>query len=682
MIQTIDLKIGKYLYPVKVCRTHKRIFFQYGYNKGITEELKSMEGAQYHGYDGAPYRELALSIFKQDKIWSVVDSCRNQFQLEYLRNGNPYAKWDKFLKAPIDLEFERNLRQHQKYHISHAMMVHYGIWAAEMGTGKSLMAIEVMERSGFDDWWWIAPKSALRSVNLQLLEWGSQVHPKLMTYEGLVKLVKEWTPGMRAPRGVFFDESQKIKTPTAQRSQASKHLADSIRADWGDDGFVILMSGSPAPKSPLDWWHQCEVAYPGFLKEGTLVKFRLRLGLHEQKESMAGGTYNEKLTWLDDEKKCKHCGKYAEDTVHISGSTDIQYHEFEKSINEVDKLYRRMKGLVVVTMKKDCLDLPEKQYRVIKCDVLPSTVRAARMIAAQAKSTAQALTLLRELSDGFQYVERHDGDDPCPLCQGSGKRKDFRIKDEYKEEYEATGLIDIGDQELTEDEYRATYFNYDEVDCEHCAGSGKVPHYVRDVERVPCPKDEVFINLLEEHEDVGRLVCYAGFSGSVDRCVEVALSQKWAVVKWDGKGVKVWDADGSPIRTLSKPLANGAFRDADGSVEPITLFQKAFAEHPRVVFIGNAEAAGTGLTLTASPSIVYYSNSFNADSRIQSEDRIHRMGMDENRGATIYDIHHLPTDKYVLDNLKEKRKLLDISLGQIVNVFDEAEPQKLINLRD
>ena len=72
-----------------------------------------------------------------------------------------------------------------------------------------------------------------------------------------------------------------------------------------------------------------------------------------------------------------------------------------------------------------------------------------------------------------------------------------------------------------------------------------------------------------------------------------------------------------------------------------------------------------GLTLTASPTIVYYSNDFNAESRIQSEDRIHRMGMDVNRGATIIDIVHLSSDELVLNNLRNKRKLQSLTLGEM-----------------
>jgi SNF2 family DNA or RNA helicase len=47
-------------------------------------------------------------------------------------------------------------------------------------------------------------------------------------------------------------------------------------------------------------------------------------------------------------------------------------------------------------------------------------------------------------------------------------------------------------------------------------------------------------------------------------------------------------------------------------------------------FIGNAQAAGIGLTLTAGETVFYFSNSFDLDHRLQSEDRCHRIGTRNN----------------------------------------------------
>ena len=44
-------------------------------------------------------------------------------------------------------------------------------------------------------------------------------------------------------------------------------------------------------------------------------------------------------------------------------------------------LYERLKGLVIIKHKKDCLNLPEKRYRKIVCKPSPSTLRVAEAIA-------------------------------------------------------------------------------------------------------------------------------------------------------------------------------------------------------------------------------------------------------------------------------------------------------------
>jgi len=56
--------------------------------------------------------------------------------------------------------------------------------------------------------------------------------------------------------------------------------------------------------------------------------------------------------------------------------------------------------------------------------------------------------------------------------------------------------------------------------------------------------------------------------------------------------------------------------------ENVDWFQKGDAD----VFLGNAQAGGTGLTLTAANTTIYYSNSYNNGDRMQSEDRNHRKG--------------------------------------------------------
>ena len=652
MIETMEFTLDGYVYPVKAGKANGRIYFDFPFNRDIMDEIRVMEGAQYHGFDGAPNQEWALSLFNKSKIWSVKDCERNNFQLERLRGGNPYLKYDSLDDS--DIKCPEGMWDHQNDFYRHGMHVHYGIWAGEMGTGKTLPAIRLMENSGTDKWWYVAPRSAMKSVQEELREWKSLVTPKMFTYAGLVKEVNNLT---EIPQGVIFDESQKIKTPTAKRSKAAKELADAIREGWGDLGYVILMTGTPAPRSPVDWWHQAEVACPGFLREGKQKAFQLRLGLFEKQESLAGGSYMSRKTWLDDPSKCKVCGETQAE--HIGAD-----HKWTESNDEVSLLSKRLEGLVVVKLKKDCMDLPDKMYRTIVCEPAPSIIRAAKLITKNAARTIEALTNCRELSDGFQYKKEESGTTECSDCLATGKVSDFKLKPKYET---STGVPEMSDDDylLSTAEYHNKFFDPCLIDCHTCGGSGQAPKIVRKVERVPCPKDDVVKEVLDEHSDVGRLVIYAGFSASVERCVEIAQENKWATIKWDGKGIEIKNADGIKI-----PVSKNGDSNIN-EVNPLTMFQKMQEQYPRVCFIGNAGAAGTGLNLTASPSILYYSNSFNSDDRIQSEDRIHRAGMDYNRGATIIDIIHLPTDKYVLSNLKEKRNLQSKSMGEIESLFEE-----------
>lgn len=657
---TVKIPTGRYVttIPVVVTDEGSRLFLQFPYNKPLLSEVKLMKGAKYHGFDEKNPR----------KIWSVDNCPRNWFQLRYLSGSAPYAPYDQEL---VPVTTPHPIRSHQEIMARHALTRHYCIFACEMGTGKTLAAIVTMEVSGVRDWWWVGPKSALAAVELEFEKWkpknadGSPIRPTFMTYDGLKKTMLNWSPGKKAPQGVVFDECSKAKTPTAQRTQAAQALADGVRADWGDAGYVILMSGTPAPKSPVDWWSQCEIAQPGFLVEGDIFKLKNKLAVVKTKESLAGGAYPHLVTWRDDESKCKVCGLTEHENPEHDDPLMEDYHPYEKGVNEVARLYKRMKGLVLVQFKKDCLDLPEKQYRVITLTPTPQILRAAQFISKTEPRAAQVLTLLRELSDGFQYVKKEIGKETCAGCKGHGKIRSFIAPSAAEgstgtdagQSNDASVVTLPFDLEMTDSARKAAgVVDWVETieECPHCGGTGQQPKYERLVEEVPCPKEDALKGLLEEHEDVGRLVVYAGFQGSVDRVVKTCLAEQWSVIRADGRGWIHIDHTGAKSELLTAKDMLRAFQDvtSEGSIA-------------RLAFVGQPDSAGMGITLTASPTEVFYSNSFGSEGRVQAEDRIHRPGMDLNRGATIIDIVHLPTDQYVLDNLKRKRDLELMTMGEL-----------------
>lgn len=191
--------------PAKIERTEDRIFFVDSPFQ-LKDEIKAMKGSKWHGYMPGDGR----------KMWSIDDCCRNNFQLDFMRGGNPYLNWDQPLK---NYGYARPLYVHQKLMADHCLTYHYQILAAEMGVGKTLSAIEVMEKSGVFDWWWVGPKSALAAVELEFEKWNLQVTPRMMTYDRLRIDMERWTPGDPAPHGIVFDESQRLKTATSKRTK-------------------------------------------------------------------------------------------------------------------------------------------------------------------------------------------------------------------------------------------------------------------------------------------------------------------------------------------------------------------------------------------------------------------------------------------------------------------------------
>ena len=63
---------------------------------------------------------------------------------------------------------------------------------------------------------------------------------------------------------------------------------------------------------------------------------------------------------------------------------------------------------------------------------------------------------------------------------------------------------------------------------------------------------------------------------------------------------------------------------ADKSQECIRKFQDPDSKVR--FFIGNTQTGGYGITLTAASTVIYYSNNYDLEKRIQSEDRAHRIG--------------------------------------------------------
>ena len=353
------------------------------------------------------------------------------------------------------------------------------------------------------------------------------------------------------------------------------------------------------------------------------------------------GTFKKRISWRDDENKCDTCGQHKDEGPH--DVFDDDYHVFKPSVNEVALLSERLNGLVTIKHRKDCMQMPEVQYRKILCRPDESLLRVAEAIVQSASNAMTGMTLLRELSDGFQYRDVEDGTTACTHC------KDGTIE-VWEGENETYTNIDMLDPELVGSLTKTT------ETCPVCNGTRKVPKIVRISKEIPCPKDKALKQLLSENEEQGRIVIFAGFTGSVDRIVRLCEKEKWDVVRCDQGTFQI-------------------FSDGEVTEEPLDYW--ANLEHPRVAFVANPESGGMSLTLNEARTAVYWSNTWKPEFRNQSEARINPTGSD-NHGVQIVDLIHLPSDEKILNVIRENRRIELMTMGEIMETVSDGDTEELV----
>lgn len=120
----------------------------------------------------------------------------------------------------------------------------------------------------------------------------------------------------------------------------------------------------------------------------------------------------------------------------------------------------------------------------------------------------------------------------------------------------------------------------------------------------------------------------------------------------------VWARFRSDVDQLMDLLGKKAVR-YDGSVDDDQAernkaeFQRGDAEW----FVGTAQKGGPGLTLHQAKTCIYYSNSFRLIDRLQSEDRCHRAGMDNNPVNYIDIVANNTVDERIVQNLRNKKDI-------------------------
>lgn len=148
----------------------------------------------------------------------------------------------------------------------------------------------------------------------------------------------------------------------------------------------------------------------------------------------------------------------------------------------------------------------------------------------------------------------------------------------------------------------------------------------------------------------------------LDEVVRIAQEDSGKMIIW---AVFRPEVEGIAAR-LRKEFGDDTVVEFHGDVDVMTRADNVEAfqdpDSPVRFFVGNQATGGMGITLTQASTVIYYSNSFALEQRLQSEDRAHRAGL--KHPVTYIDLIAEGTiDEHIVDALRDKKKIADIVTG-------------------
>lgn len=176
----------------------------------------------------------------------------------------------------------------------------------------------------------------------------------------------------------------------------------------------------------------------------------------------------------------------------------------------------------------------------------------------------------------------------------------------------------------------------------------------------------VITQLMRLHQiTCGHIVDEEGTLHDISNARVEALGD--VVDEMEGK-VIVWCSYRHDIDKVSKFLRKEYGPDSvveyHGGVDMTTreLNRERFQNGDAQFFVANPQTGGYGLTLTAASNVVYYSNSYDLEQRLQSEDRVHRMG--QSKTCVYVDLICRGTvDEKIIEALKSKMDIARLITG-------------------
>lgn len=339
------------------------------------------------GYDAQLVIDLKTSVqgrrWNPDLVcWTAPVTPRNRFLADLYSGKNPYAIYDKEIDM-ISFKKEHepgikklcpklDLRPAQWEMLALLMIRRRCVNGAWMRMGKTLPAFFALIILGIRGAWFITTVSAMTGIKAEMAKWGINPDIYLMTYPRFTDLVNE-SPHL-IPQCVILDEGQAIKTVTSNRGKAARACTEYQLENYKESYFWLL-SGTPDPNQPIDWFNVIEATCPGYLYEKSLDDFKMTLGYYERQEGQYGGQY------LQINKK-----------IGLNGW----------KVGELKRLGQRLNGLVQIFHPRDYNGPKEPKHEVIKLNVPRGTKSAIKILKASTDGL-KFQQMYRQISDGFVY---------------------------------------------------------------------------------------------------------------------------------------------------------------------------------------------------------------------------------------------------------------------------------------
>jgi len=404
---------------LRYCETHVSQFgsseyiLQYQFNQNLNNAFRQHLGARWN--PGL-------------KKWTIEKTARALYGLSFLSNGEARKRYYQLL--PPEVQPRRSLKRTQQDLLNETMFKCGVLGAHDMGLGKTLAAIEIMEQTYYSmpeamhpltEWffWVILPKGLISTWKNELKKWGSPIKPKFIV-NSLASIKSAVASATFVPRVLVIDEIAEFRRPS-QRTAITAALTNKMFVTHGLFNCQVLgLSGQPAPRDLADYYYPIEIVRPGFLKEHKHYDFDRRLSVYESMTGDDGSSFPKRMCWKTgtcavcngarEEHPSLNCAEYYQRTLckecnklHL-GRGCGKFRSDAPDIDEVSLLYQRIAPVVLVE-RKDPSKLPEIEHVIIQAEPTPELLEYAELVLDTCTSKLEVIRKLRQLSDGFLYPE-------------------------------------------------------------------------------------------------------------------------------------------------------------------------------------------------------------------------------------------------------------------------------------